>query len=203
MHLLAKFSHIGPNVSPWRLQTQNTRRPQCSQLSSHLPQFDMARAALSVVFDQGRDDELTALRTHIDTLAAERSADRWNTLCRAGVRCCASMFCAGQFRRAAAVRSLVADFIIEEGWCVAEGITGRFNCAPGRLNFHVDSHGRSLHIESLLVNRLMCDLMDGVWHPLPHYLRYIAECGIYTPSEGMFYQGSAPPRAAEEYKHWE
>ena len=154
----------------------------------------MARAALSVVFNQGRDEELAALRVRVAELTAERSAEHWNNLCRAGVRLggCQDV-----------VRCLVADFVMQEGWCVAEGVTGRFNTAPGRLNFNVNSHGRSLHIESLLVNRLMRDLRDGVWHPLRHYLRLIEECGIYSPSEGLFYQGSAPPRAAEEYDVWE
>ena len=160
----------------------------------------MARAALSVVFDQGRDAEITALRARIAELTAERSATRWAALCRAGMRLCAGL---DLFHCEIAVRCLVADFINEEGWCVAEGVTGRFNPAPGRLNFNVNSHGMPLHIESLLVNRLAGDLMGGVWHPLQHYLRLIAECGIYSPSEGLFYQGSAPPRAAEEYDVWE
>ena len=164
------------------------------------PQSAMARAALSVVFDQGRDDELMGLRTHIAALTAAHSADRWSTLCRAGLRFCAGL---DLFHSETAVRCLIPDFIIDEGWCVAEGVTGRFNCAPGRLNFNMNSHGRPLHIESLLVNRIAGDLMRGVWHPLPHYLRSIAECGIYSPSEGLFYQGSAPPRAAEEYNRWE
>ena len=59
-----------------------------------------------------------------------------------------------------------------------------------------------MHIESLLVNKVAVDLLHGRWHPLQHYLDYIAGCGIYSPSEGLFYQGSAPPRAAEEYNRW-
>ena len=160
----------------------------------------MARAALSVVFNQGRDEELAALRARVAELTAERSAERWNTLCRAGVGLCTGL---DLFHCEIAVRCLVADFIMEEQWCVAEGVTGRFNPAPGRLNFNVNSHGMPLHIESLLVNKLTGDLLYGRWHPLQHYLRLIAECGIYSPSEGLFYQGSAPPRAAEEYNVWE
>jgi len=57
-----------------------------------------------------------------------------------------------------------------------------------------------MHIESLLVNKVAGDLHMGRWHPLQHYLDYIAGCGIYSP--GLFYQGSAPPRAAEEYNRW-
>ena len=59
-----------------------------------------------------------------------------------------------------------------------------------------------LHIESLLVNRLAFDLKVGVWHGPPHSFRLIEECGLYSPGEGLFYQGSAPPRAAEEYNVW-
>ena len=163
----------------------------------------MARAALAVVFNQDRDDELAALRARVAELTAERSATRWATLCRAGVRLCAGL---DLFHCEIAVRHLVADFIVEEKWCVAEGVIAegdRFNPAPGRLNFNVNSHGVPLHIEGLLVNRLAGDLMDGEWHPLQHYLRLTAECGVYRPSEGLFYQGSAPPRAAEEYCAWE
>jgi hypothetical protein len=156
----------------------------------------MARAALSVVFDQGRDDELVALRARIDALKAEQ----WDVICRGLLRFRADFDDSYAFQYV--VRSMIADYVIEEGWCLAEGVTGRFNTSPGRLNFHVDSHGHPLHIESLLANRLTVDLMRGTWHPLRHYLRYIAECGTYTPSEGMFYQGSAPPRAAEEYNRW-
>ena len=156
----------------------------------------MARAALSVVFNQGRDEELAALRARIAELTAERSATRWAALCRAGVKLCADL---DHIRGQSAVRCLIADFVVEEGWCVAEGVTGRFYCPAGRLNFNVNSHGMPLHIESLLVNKLAGDLHMGRWHPLQHYLDYIAGCGIYSP--GLFYQGAAPPRAAE-YNRW-
>jgi hypothetical protein len=157
----------------------------------------MARAALSVVFNQGRDEELAALRARVAELTAERSATRWAALCRAGVHLCAGLdHIRGQF----AVRCLIADFVVEEGWCVAEGVTGRFYCPAGRLNFNMDAEGRLMHIESLLVNKVAVDLLHGRWHPLQHYLDYIAGCGIY--SAGLFYQGSAPPRAAEEYNRW-
>ena len=156
----------------------------------------MARAALSVVFDQGRDAEITGLRARIAELTAARSAERWGTLCRAGVLLCANL---DHIQGQSAVRCLIADFISEEGWCVAEGVTGRFYCPAGRLNFNMDAEGRLMHIESLLVNKVAGDLHMGRWHPLQHYLDYIAGCG-YSP--GLFYQGSAPPRAAEEYNRW-
>ena len=79
----------------------------------------MARAALSVVFQQGRDDELAELRRRVAEVAAERSATRWATLCRAGLRLCAGR---DLFQCEIAVRNLVADFIVEEKWCVAEGV---------------------------------------------------------------------------------
>jgi hypothetical protein len=157
----------------------------------------MARAALSVVFDQGRDAEITALRARIAELTAERSATRWAALCRAGVLLCANL---DHIQGQSAVRCLIADFISEEGWCVAEGVTGRFYCPAGRLNFNMDAEGRLMHIESLLVNKVAGDLHMGRWHPLQHYLDYIAGCGIYSP--GLFYQGTAPPRAADEYNRW-
>ena len=152
----------------------------------------MERTALAVVFNQGRDEELAALRARV----AELTAERWDVLCRAGVRLCELG------ADESIIRCLVADFIMQEGWCLAEGVTGRFDASPGRLNFNANSRGMPLHIESLLVNRLTGDLRQGVWHGLSHYFRLIERCGLYSPGEGLFYQGSAPPRAAEDYNVW-
>jgi hypothetical protein len=156
----------------------------------------MARAALSVVFDHGRDAELSALRSRIAALEAARSAERWGALCRAGV------LLSRLPERFDAIRSLIAEFIVEERWCVAEGVTGPFYCPPGRLNFHYNAIRSPLHIEAYLVNLLADDLADGVWYSLSTYLNHIAGLGIYTPSENMFYQGDAPPRGVDAYNLW-
>ena len=179
------------------------RARQFGSPSQLAPLPAMARAALSVVYAHERDGELAELRRRVGEVAAERSAARWATLCRAGVRLCANL---DMFHSEITVRRLVADYIAEEKWCVAEGVVSegdRFNPAPGRLNFNVNVHDVPLHIEGLLVNHIAGDFMDGEWHPLQHYLKLTAECGVYRPSEGLFYQGSAPPRAAEEYSVWE
>ena len=69
----------------------------------------MERAALAVVFNQGRDEELAALRARV----ADLTAERWDILCRAGVRLCAGV--ADQ----RIVRCLVADFVMQEKRCLA------------------------------------------------------------------------------------
>ena len=103
---------------------------QLSQLSSA-----MARAALSVVFNQGRDDEVAELRRRLAQLEqdaageSERSLARsWEALCQAGI----SLQVQG-----AQVRSLVERFIGRTRWGVAPGVqyADGTPVPPGPFNF--------------------------------------------------------------------
>ena len=142
----------------------------------------MARASLSVVFDQGRDYEVTELRRRIAQLervaAGEyerRMADSWETLCRAGIRL-----------RGVQVRALVEDFFERTRWGVAHGVqyADGTPVPPGPFNFAPNRNGEFLHLESVLIGYIENDFQTHNWRPLPEYLQLVQESGFFRLRTG-------------------
>ena len=150
----------------------------------------MARAALEVVHQHLRDDEVAALRTQA-----------WRALCQAGLRLCRGRpmeECRG------IVRDLIAYYLRDEQWGVAEGVRKDDEEVPaGLLNFNRNADGEFLHIESMLMDRIAHDLRHAYWRPLKQYFEVVQDSGPYRPAHGvMFRRGPAPVRAAEEFNVW-
>ena len=155
----------------------------------------MARAALSVVFDQGRDAEIAELRRRLAQLEQdaageyERSLARtWEALCQAGISL-----------RGGQVRWLVAAFIGRTCWGVAPGVqyADGTPVPPGPFNFASDDHGDFLHLESVLLGYMEDDFLAGNWRSLPEYLQLVQESGLFRLRPGGLFERfhvTAPPR---------
>jgi hypothetical protein len=150
----------------------------------------MARAALSVVFSHGRDDELAGLRRRVAQLEEERGAACWATLCQAGL----------SFRASDSMtRSLIKVFISTERWGVAPGVqyADGLSVPPGPLNFAADRYGDFLHLESVLVGYITADFQTGNWRSLPEYMQLVQESGFFRRRPGGLFERfpvTAPPR---------
>jgi hypothetical protein len=155
----------------------------------------MARAALSLVFAQGRDAEIAELRRRISQLeqdAAGESARTWEALCQAGISL-----------RGGHVRGLVAVFIYGTRWGVAPGVqyADGSPIPPGPFNFASNVHGDFLHLETVLLNYMEDDFLTGNWRSLPEYLQLLAESGLFRMRPGLFqrFPMTALPREYDDF----
>ena len=160
----------------------------------------MARAALSVVFNQGRDDEVAELRRRLAQLeqdaageSARRMADCWETLCQAGISL-----------QGAQVRSLVERFIERTRWGVAPGVqyADGTPVPPGPFNLASNRNGDFLHLESVLIGYMEDDFLTGNWRPLPEYLQLVQESGFFRLRPGGLFERfhvTAAPRLYDEF----
>ena len=125
----------------------------------------MARAALSVVFSQGRDDEVTALRARVAEL--ERSIEYicWFDRMRQAVSECEGsnsyVFMLNK------VCELLAWPIEQQHWGVREGVVG---VAPGLLNFH-----HEYALEHTVMELLVDAVQDDNLRPVEYYMRRVEE----------------------------
>ena len=159
----------------------------------------MARAALSVVFDHGRDQELSDLRRRVAQLernaAGEyqrRLADSWEALCRAGIRLQGD------------VRALMEDFIERTRWGVADGVqyADGTPVPPGPFNFGADGNGAYLHLESVLLDYIEGDFEERRWRPFTDYLQMMEDSELFMPRPGGLFDRfhvTALPRCWEEF----
>ena len=159
----------------------------------------MSRAALSVVFNQGRDEEMAELRrrvAHLERRAAgedqRRLEDAWETLCRAGIRLQGD------------VRALVQDFIERMGWGVADGVQYADGAPvpPGPFNFGANGNGEYLHLESVLLDYIEDDFQERKWRPFQDYVQMLADSELLAPHPGALFKRfhvTALPRCYEEF----
>ena len=173
-----------------------------------------ARAALSVIYDHGRDDEVRELRAllaqrnqEIADLRArqemlerltvtnnlERAEANWEMLCQAGIR-----------MGGRDIRPLVETHITRSCWGIAEGVldANGSRVVPGRFNFAPNEHAEFLLPETTLIRLLQDDFQTRNWRPLTEYLQLLSESGIFQPREGGHFQRyhlTRLPRLYEEY----
>ena len=174
----------------------------------------MERAALAVVYDHGRDDELRELRRLlvqrnqeiadlrdrqrmleqlVATSTRERDEACWEALCQAGIRM-------GGFD----VRHLVELYITRSHWGIVEGVyaANGSRVVPGPFNFAPNVNAEFLVPETTLIRLLQNDFQNRTWRPLPQYLQMLSESGIFQPREGGHFQRhflAITPRLFEEY----
>ena len=156
----------------------------------------MERAALAVVYDHGRDDELRELRRLLllrnqeiadlrqnQAMLEQRAANTlnqreeaaWEALCQAGIR-----------MGGRDIRQLVEIHITRSCWGITEGVIDANNArvAPGPFNFAPNERGEWLLPELTLLTILSDDFRTRNWSPFPQYLRLLSESGIFQPREG-------------------
>ena len=124
----------------------------------------MARAALSIVFSQGRDDELAALRARVAEL--ERSLEHicWFDRMRQAVS-----ECEGSNNYEFVLNKVCELFtwpIEQQRWGVREGLA----VAPGLLNFH-DGDALERTVMTLLVAAVVNDEV----RPIEYYMRQVEQ----------------------------
>ena len=172
------------------------------------------RAALSVVYDHSRDDEIRELRRLLlqrnqeiatlrerqgilEQLAAgyrrERMEARWEALCEAGIRM-------GGFD----TRHLVETHFARTCWGIAEGVYDAHGVlvAPGPFNFAPNEQATFLLPEATLIRIIQDDFHNRNWRPLSQYLQQLSESGIFRPREGGHFQQfhlTRMPRLSDEY----
>ena len=125
----------------------------------------MARAALTVVFSQGRDDELTGLRARVAEL--ERSLEHicWFDRMRQAVS-----ECEGSNNYEFVLDKVCELFtwpIEQQHWGVREGLAG---VAPGLLNFH---DGDAL--ERTVMTLLVAAVVNDEAAPVEYLMRQVEE----------------------------
>ena len=174
----------------------------------------MERAALSIIFNQGRDDEVAELprrlaqrdqevaelrrrQEMLERLTADqyhqRLGDTWESLCQAGIRL-----------RRMQVRALVERFIARSRWGVAYGVRDANGTpvTPGPFNFAPNQRGEHLHLETVLLGFMQSDFQAHMWRPLMEYLQLLRESGLLQPrAEGHFerFHVTRLPRLHNEY----
>ena len=125
----------------------------------------MARAALSIVFSQGRDDELAALRARVAELERSLESICWFDRMRQAVCECEGSnnyeFVLDK------VRELFTWPIEQQHWGVREGVTG---VTPGLLNFH---DGGAL--ERTVMTLLVAAVENDEVRPVEYYMRQVEE----------------------------
>ena len=131
----------------------------------------MARAALSIVFSQGRDDELAGLRARVAELERSLEYICWFDRMRQAVSECEGSnnyeFVLDK------VRELFTWPIEQQHWGVREGVAG---VAPGLLNFH-DGDALERTVMTLLVAAVV---NEEEVRPVEYYMRQVEE-GLSLP----------------------
>ena len=124
----------------------------------------MARAALSIVFSQGRDDELAGLRARVAELERSLEYICWFDRMRQAVSECEGSnnyeFVLDK------VRELFTWPIEQQHWGVREGA----GVAPGLLNFH-DGDALERTVMALIVIAVENDEM----RPVEYFMRQVEE----------------------------
>ena len=124
----------------------------------------MARAALSIVFSQGRDDELAALRARVAEL--ERSLEHicWFDRMRQAVS-----ECEGSNNYEFVLNKVCELFtwpIEQQRWGVREGVAA----APGLLNFH-----RGYAVERTVMALIVIAVENDEMRPVEYFMRQVEE----------------------------
>ena len=134
----------------------------------------MARAALSVVFSQGRDDELAALRARVAELERSREDLCWfDRLQQVKFECdhVTSYDCVMDH-----VYDLLVWPIEQQRWGLREYVfADGVGYAPGRLSFNRDEHDFGYDLERTVIVLLADAVQNDELESIEYYMREAEE----------------------------
>ena len=131
----------------------------------------MARAALSVVFSQGRDDELAALRARVAELERSREDLCWQDRVQRVKDVCEHI--TNRESILDHVYELLAWPIQQQHWGIREDVVAMdgIGYESGRLNFNRDEHDFGYALERTVMEVLAGAAMDESTQSIERYMR--------------------------------